>query len=194
MRISAGKHKNRKIVTALKSKGGQGEELHYRPTSERTRQAIFNIIENSSKISEHILKNAVVADICCGSGSFGLEALSRGAKRVYFIDASLEQIELVKFNIESIKETPNAHFIKARIPAIPLGSEKCDIIFIDPPYWSKLIPETLVNLASNGWLAENHVIIIELSKREEPVLTNEFEIFDLREYGKTKLIFCRLRR
>ena len=113
MRISGGKHKNRRIDTVLKKNNRIPiEEIEYRPTAERTRLAIFNIIENSPKIPERMIINANVADLFCGSGSFGLEALSRGAKHIYFVDSSSAQIELTRHNAEHIGEQKNTSFIK----------------------------------------------------------------------------------
>ena len=110
MRISGGKHKNRRIATSFKSKERtNSENLGYRPTAERTRQAIFNIIENSPRFPERFLIDATVADVFCGSGSFGMESLSRGAKHVYFLDASAEHIDLARQNITHINETQNVN-------------------------------------------------------------------------------------
>ncbi len=195
MRISGGKHKNRRITTSLKGKNKyEGDSPEYRPTAERTRLAIFNIIENSSMIPARMLIGANVADFFCGSGSFGLEALSRGAKHVYFIDSSSEQIELARQNATHMNETKNASFLKAHAPSLPQAPEKCQIVYLDPPYSSKLILESLQSLLKNGWLDEEHVVIIELSRRDEPEIPAEFEIFDIRTYGKTKLLFCALAR
>jgi 16S rRNA (guanine966-N2)-methyltransferase len=193
IRISGGKHKNRKIITTLKSKKYKPDDFSYRPTSDRTRQAAFNIIDNSSKIREGFLKNAIVADVFCGCGSFGIEALSRGAKNVYFIDSMFDQLELTRHNIETLQEHQNASYIKAKAPSLPPAAEKCNLIYLDPPYGSKVIPATLKALIDFGWLADDHIVVIEVGAKEMPALPKPFEIFDMREYGKTKLIFSCLK-
>lgn len=186
IRITAGKHKNRKVATQLKGK----PVVEFRPTAERTRQAIFNILENSKFIPERFIEDAVVADLFCGSGSFGLEAISRGGKEVYFIDSSLEQIQLVKANVAHIKEEDRAHYIRCDVNFLPLARKQCNIIYLDPPYNSKMVEKVLDRLVEQKWLAEHHVIIIEVGIREKLILNDNFEIFDEREYGKTKVVFC----
>jgi len=106
MRITTGKYKNKPIITQLK-----GTEVKYRPTTEKTRMAVFNLIAHSKFVEPDLIKDALVADICCGSGAFGIEALSRGAAKVYFIDRDYAQIKLAKTNIAHLKEEQNSVFI-----------------------------------------------------------------------------------
>lgn len=189
LRVSGGKYKNKKLFTELK-----GKKVDYRPSADRTRQAAFNILDNSSNFPDRFIHGAVVADLFCGCGSFGIEALSRGAKFVYFIDESYDQLELTKKNIATLGEEENATYIRSKAPKLPVAVEKCDLLYIDPPYYSAVVPNTVKNLHDNGWLSEKHVIIIELGSKEDCLLSDAFEIFDIREYGKTKLIFCCVRK
>lgn len=188
MKITSGIYKNRKILINVK----KGQTLMYRPTAARTRLAIFNIIQNSKFIPENFLQNAIVADICCGSGAFGLEAISRGANKVYFVDKSPEQINTVKENVSRLKEEGKAVFILADAQVLPAIKESCRIVFIDPPYHSGVLNNSLESIIKQGWLEGEHIIIVELSKKDKIILSSKFEILDTRVYGKTKLLFLHL--
>jgi 16S rRNA (guanine966-N2)-methyltransferase len=185
MRITGGIHKNRKIAVKIK----RGQSVTYRPTAARTRLAVFNIIQNSKLIPENFLNNAVIADICCGSGSFGLEAISRGTKKVYFIDESSDQLNIVKENIAHIKEEEKAAYILADARNLPTIRERCNIIYIDPPYGSGILKNCLNSIISQQWLESEHIIIVELSKKEKAELSEGIATIDTRTYGKTKLLF-----
>ncbi len=184
MRITAGKYKNKRILTKLK-----GAETKYRPTAERTRMAIFNMINHSSFAPERLIDGAIVADICCGSGSFGVEAISRGASKAYFIDKDTAQIKLAKANIASLKEEKNAVFISADATNMVPLADKFNIIFIDPPYTLNIASKILASLAESVMLDKNHIIILEANVREEIMFPDNFVVHNKREYGRTKVIF-----
>jgi 16S rRNA (guanine966-N2)-methyltransferase len=186
IRITSGKYKNRKIASSLKG----NKEVEYRPTSDRTRQAIFNIIANAKFMPDNFLAGAVVADIFCGSGSVGIEALSRGAKLVIFIDKLAEQIKLAKANIEYLNEQANSLFITCDVNFLPLAHHQCNIVYIDPPYGSKLMLTVMDNLVKQKWLAPHNIVVFELGVRDKVILGDKYELLDQREYGRTKLIFC----
>ena len=122
LRVISGKLKNRIIPTSNKIK--------FKPSTTRTREAIFNIIGSWSFDKE--LDGANVLDVFCGSGSLGLEALSRGAGFVGFIDASLEQINLLKTFIAKVDQEKNAGFIHATAEKLPYSNKLYDIVLMDP--------------------------------------------------------------
>jgi 16S rRNA (guanine966-N2)-methyltransferase len=186
MRITSGKYKNKPILTKLK-----GVEAKYRPTAERTRMAIFNMINHSRFASERILDGAIVADICCGSGSFGIEALSRGAAKVYFIDKDIAQIKLAKANIANIREEENSVFISADATNMMPLADKFNIIFIDPPYSLNIASKILefISRSAEFMLAPRHMIILEISTREEILFPKGFIVHEVRRYGRTQVIF-----
>ena len=173
-------------MTGLKS-----TEIAYRPTTERTRMAIFNMINHSNFIEENILDGAVVADICCGSGSYGLEALSRGAKKVYFIDKDPKQIHLVRKNVSHFKEEVNSVFLNINATNLSVLVDKIDIVFIDPPYEKGLADVILLSLSNCPSLSDQHVIIIEVEKLAKLKYPENFTVLNEREYSKTKVIFGR---
>lgn len=190
MRITGGKHKNRKIITQTKV----NLKVTYRPTAERTRLAAFNILLNARYIPENYLKDAVVLDIFCGCGSFGLEAISRGASKVFFIDQSPEQLDLVKLNLQTIGEASKSTLIRCDATTLPKPTSKCKIVYIDPPYNTEGITEkVLTELVKSEWLAPHNAIIIELNRTANVEMPEGFEVIDTRVYGKTKLLICTYR-
>lgn len=186
MRISGGKYVNKKIITHTKV----NKDVEFRATAERTRQAIFNIIQNANFIPENFLKDAIVGDLYCGSGSFGLEALSRGAGKAIFADQSAEQLEIVKKNLEYLGETENAKLIRADITNIPKMDLNCKLVYIDPPYNMNLVKPTVKSLIKSGWLAKEHLIVVESAKQEDLEEFDDLKVLDVRLYGRSKVTFC----
>ncbi len=178
MRIIGGTYRSRVLS------GFDGEDV--RPTADRTREALFNILSMQ-------VRGARVLDLFAGSGAVGIEALSRGAREVVLNDAAKESLALIKKNLASLK--------------IPLGEQvsligsdylTClatqrgtfDIIFIDPPYRKEFGVPALHTIAERGLLSEKGVAVYE---RDEP-FTGEIdglEQYDERRYGKAYLTFFR---
>ena len=129
MQIIAGIHKGRKLFTPT-DKG-------VRPTASKMREAVFNILTNMNAIED-----AKVVDLCCGTGALGIEAISRGAKLVVFIDGSNQHLQLARANIEQIKENDKAIFLRANAENLPKANQKFDLIFLDPPYHKKIADRT----------------------------------------------------
>ncbi|MDF3047506.1 MAG: methyltransferase [Candidatus Midichloriaceae bacterium] len=183
MRITTGKYKNKPIITKLK-----GEEAKYRPTTERTRMAVFNLIAHSKFVEPNLIEEAIIADVCCGSGAFGIEALSRGAAKVYFIDKDYARIKLAKTNIANLKEEQNSVFMTSDATNLMPLPDKFNIVYIDPPYTAGIAGKILVSIEKSLTLHENHIVIIEALIREEIELPSNFTALDQREYGRTKII------
>lgn len=186
MRITTGKYKNKPIITQLK-----GTEVKYRPTTEKTRMAVFNLIAHSKFVEPDLIKDALVADICCGSGAFGIEALSRGAAKVYFIDRDYAQIKLAKTNIAHLKEEQNSVFITSDATNLMPLPDKFNIVYIDPPYTAEIASKILASIEKSLPLHDNHIVIIEALIREPITLPDNFTALDQREYGRTKVIMGR---
>ncbi len=186
MRVITGKYRNKKIYTSLP----RAKELDFKPTTSKTRQAVFNMLLNSPRVGIDVV-GADVLDLCCGSGSFGIEALSRGAKHVTFIDIEEEHLKVARYNIESLNEASNCSFLRVSADRLPASSKKYNLIYIDPPYFSNLIIPTLNKLAEGKWLAKENMILIEAGDREKLELPEGFELLDHRKYGKTQLFFVK---
>ncbi len=179
MRIVAGKHKGRKIEL-LKDNGGI-----IRPTSEFAREAIFNILSHRKDGRGFVGKN--VLDAFCGTGAFGLEALSRGAAHVTFIDNSREALTSARHNAQRMNELGNVDFLQTNATKIGMARKKYSLIFIDPPYFDNLIPPTLLALHNFGWTEDDALLVIEHDSKETVEIPAMFEVIDQRRYGRAMI-------
>ncbi|MBR6737028.1 MAG: 16S rRNA (guanine(966)-N(2))-methyltransferase RsmD [Clostridia bacterium] len=167
MRIIAGKNKGKKLKTF------SGTDV--RPTSDRARESLFNILSNK-------VLGCNFLDLCCGTGAMGLEAHSRGASKVVFVDSSRESAKLSTENAKSIGLFEQV-VVKDAISYLKTTSDKFDIIFFDPPYAFSGI-ETVLNLVKEySLLKENGVFIYEHDKSLKTVEVNGFSVVDSRKYG-----------
>lgn len=185
MRIISGKHRGRRIAMA------EGTDI--RPTSGRTREAIFNILTHGSfgRNGESPLVDKRVVDIFCGSGGLGLEALSRGAAHVTFIDRNPHSLSLARENAERFKETETTSFIRSDSTQLPPAPHPCTVVFADPPYNKGMAAPALESLRKNGWLEQNALVVLELSAHELLHIPAGYELMDERRYGNSKVLILR---
>ena len=186
MRIISGKFRGLKLHPPV--------DLSIRPTSDRLKESLFSIIE-SNKYNIKI-KNSKVIDICSGTGALGIEALSRGAKSIYFIDKDPKAINVLQKNISKLKiDNKDKTYIKIikedALKALQDIKIIFDVVLIDPPYNSKIIEECLVKLKECNLIDLNSYIFAESSKNEN-INFNDFDILDTKIYGKSKLTILRL--
>lgn len=184
MRIVGGRNRGRRLVAPK----GAGT----RPTSDRIREAIFNILEHGLQLD---LDGCPVLDLFAGTGALGFEALSRGAGSVQFIDNSNAAIDLIRANAGALGEDA-VTVVRAdvrRLGAAPASDEPAGLAFLDPPYGAQLIPAALEVLTSPNWLADGAVLVIETSRDEILAPTDAFELVEERNYGSTKINFARFR-
>ncbi|MHB1377960.1 MAG: 16S rRNA (guanine(966)-N(2))-methyltransferase RsmD [Candidatus Humimicrobiaceae bacterium] len=180
IRIISGDFKGRKL------KGPVG--LNIRPTLDRVKESIFNVLGSN-------IKGTKVLDLFAGSGSLGLEALSRGAQFVYFIDNSNDSIELVKSNLDLIPQTKNRRAIVKSDAADFLNGFSdyiWDYIFLDPPFKidDKKMTEIFNILFYSRIIDENSVIIYEFFfKRKIEAEIGNFNIFKTSVFGEKKVIY-----
>lgn len=179
MRIIAGKHKGRKIELGRQA-------AHVRPTSSFTREAIFNILSHGAYGSQEDSPyfDKAVADLFCGTGAFGLEALSRGAAHVTFVDMDHHALLAARHNAERLGETEQTTFMRANATQLPVARMPHALIFLDPPYHANLIPPTLKSLLAGGWIGPDTLVIIEHDGREMPAIPPELAEIDKRHYGR----------
>ena len=186
MRIISGKFKGLKLQPPLDS--------NTRPTSDRLKEALFSILE-SHKYNLNINKSKVL-DICSGTGALGIEAISRGAKVAYFIEKDPKAIHVIEKNILKLKinNKNEVHIKLLKDDAIKaLGKIRTifDIVFIDPPYNSSIIEKCLIGLKESNLINNDSYIFAESSKNES-FNSDEYEVFDTKIYGKSKLTILRL--
>lgn len=188
MRITAGQFKNKQLVTH----GRNVQKGAIRPTTAKMREAIFNILKHSSYISPLLFEELNILDVCCGTGAFGLEGLSRGAHQAYFIDINRAHIALVKENIRSLSVEDRSNTMCIDATKLPTAPGIFQIIYIDPPYSYREILKILNSLENSGWLGQESIVIIEMRANHKLQLSEKFIILDTREYGITKLVFLKL--
>lgn len=156
-----------------------------RPTSDRVKEALFNII--ASKI-----ENSNVLDIFAGTGSLGIEALSRGASRTVFLDKSLECCGIIKENLAHTKLADRAEVYSTDftngIERLYKKGSKFDLIILDPPYNKNFIQETLNMLIKNDIIKDDGLIVAEHSTSDNlPGSIGRLESIDTRKYGDTMI-------
>lgn len=164
MRIIAGKHGGRKL------KEFKGNDV--RPTSDRAREALFNILGNITELS--------FLDLFSGTGAIGLEAISRGAYPVTMVDMSRESVALIKENLSALKETAKIYNEDA-FSYVRRTSERYDLIFLDPPY-AENAEDILKTVAERKLLNDGGLLIYEHSA-EKPFKSDEMRLTDSRRYG-----------
>jgi len=180
MRIIAGKFKGRKLESPV------GNDV--RPTSDKVREAVFSSLQET-------VPDAVFVDLFAGSGAVGIEALSRGALRVYFGDVSKESMALVKQNCRTCGCSNDAIFLlgdwrKVLSRVAEEAAGRVNVIFVDPPYQAGIYGEVLKETARLGLLAKDGVLALEHDRRD--VFPEECEGFRLlreRSYGKTAVSY-----
>ena len=184
MRIVTGTLRGRPIRTP------EGQDT--RPTSDRARQAVFNILEHAPWSDG--LEGLRVLDLFAGSGAMGLEALSRGAAACLFVESAAPALDVIRANIETFKLDGRARVLRqdaTRLDARPASEAAFDLAFLDPPYGKGLGEAALAALKAGGWLAEGAVIVFERGADEPERLIPGFEIVDQRRYGAAKLAVLR---
>ncbi|WP_352419968.1 16S rRNA (guanine(966)-N(2))-methyltransferase RsmD [Proteiniborus sp.] len=179
MRVITGKSKGSKLIAP---KG-----LHTRPTSDKVKEAIFNILGDISDKSQ-------VLDLYAGSGNMGIEFLSRGANVCYFIDNDINSIKSIKENLNRTKLIEQAVVYKntAEKALSILGSKGIvfDFIFLDPPYEKEIIVPILEKISKNKILKDKGIIVVEHeSKLILPKFANNLFKKDFRKYGGTTISF-----
>jgi 16S rRNA (guanine966-N2)-methyltransferase len=184
VRIVAGRHRGRQLESP--------DDLPIRPTSDRAREALFNILEHGRLAQGGLspVRSARVLDAFCGTGALGLEALSRGAAQAVFLDNDPAALRLARRNAANLGETAHATFLLADATRPPPG-EPCTLVFLDPPYDEDLVGSTLSALLDRGWLAPGAVAVAETKRRTNPAEIRGFDVVDDRHYGKARVVFYR---
>lgn len=184
MRITGGLYGGR-VIEAPKDRT-------IRPTSDKVRQAVFNVLN-----ARGLVDSAVLLDAFCGTGALGIEGLSWGASCCTFIDKNRESLELCRRNFAALKIDAKHNFIlkNATKPGIkPAEIPAANLIFLDPPYKQDLVQQSLEALISMGWLARGAYALVETEKTWNPAVLTEFghEIVLSRYYGDTQvaLVAC----
>ncbi len=161
-----------------------------RPLKDIVKESIFNIIKHSNNIKLDIKKSSIL-DLFSGSGSFGLECLSRGAERVIFNENYNLAIDVLKKNIKNLNCESKCEILKSDCFELYKNfDQKVDIIFMDPPFKEKKINELIDMIIQMKILKKDSLVIIHRNKKVEESLNNKLKIIDIRYYGLSKIIFA----
>jgi 16S rRNA (guanine966-N2)-methyltransferase len=160
MRIVAGAWRGRSLTAP------SGTET--RPTADRVRQALFDILLHAPWAGRAVVETASVLDVFAGTGALGLEALSRGAPRAVFVEQSRTALTALRANIAACRAADRCEVLPVDALSIPSG-ERADIVFLDPPYGKDLVARALTRLRSVGRVAAGSLIVAETG-RDEPAL------------------------
>jgi 16S rRNA (guanine966-N2)-methyltransferase len=189
LRITGGSARGRKLMPP---KSGQ---VDIRPTSDRVREALFNIIAQRTT-------GSVVLDLFAGTGALGIEALSRGADFVLFVDKSREAGRLIEANLRLCFQQPQAAFVRLDLAlhttgqVIPLAlppATRFDLVFMDPPYAQKLAEPLLTKIEKTALLAPGALVVVEEHRNAAlPSTAGGLTLINQRRYGETGLWFYEL--
>ncbi len=179
MRVTGGIGKGRRLKVPAGSR--------VRPTSDKVKQALFNILGEK-------VKGALFLDLFAGAGGVGIEALSRGAGNVVFVDDSRASLSVIKKNIEQTGFGERARVVAMRAETfLKKTSEQYDIIFLDPPYTHELAP-LLAMIAGPGILKTGAIVVAEhFKKQPSPAQAGNLLLYREAQYGDTVLVFYQLK-
>lgn len=184
MRIIGGNRRGLKLAEV-----GEGDAAaHLRPTSDRVREAIFNLLINAHG---NPVAGARVLDLFAGTGALGLEALSRGALQATFVDDGAKALALIRANIAKMRAEAETRVIRQDARRLgPNAGAGYGLVFLDPPYGKGLGEAVLAALLAEGWLAPGAMVVWE--EGAPPVVPDGFEQVDQRKYGDTVVTLLRV--
>jgi 16S rRNA (guanine966-N2)-methyltransferase len=191
------------VINSLRIVGGRfgGRKLEIppggavRPTSDRAREALFNILAHGDYRTPHgpLPLGARVLDVFAGSGALGLEALSRGAEHVAFLEQDPAHLKLIRKNAFLLNDGDAVSLLPRDGvnpgPPPSANPSPADLALLDPPYDSGLGPRALAALDRAGWLAPACTAVIEVAAKEAVEPPEGFEVREARKYGAAKLVF-----
>ena len=183
MRIISGSKKGKKILLP--------DPEITRPLRDSVKENIFNVLKHTRNFQTNF-QGIKVLDFFSGSGSFGLECISRGTKKVFFVENYFGVLPILKKNLASLKGVTNFEIIEIDINKENIKSflkDKFDIIFMDPPYKNKNLEELLIEIQNSKLLNKNGIIILHRHKSEKGNFPPNFKIIEEKKYGISKIFF-----
>ena len=188
MRIIGGKFKNKKLNFP--------KNFKTRPLKDNVKENIFNILSHSSKIGVSI-KNSNVLDLYAGSGSFGLECLSRDASNVFFVENNNDALKELKDNIKNLKSEKVSNCFPFDVLEfvknfnLKLYKKGFNIIFLDPPYKDKNYIEVIKSIKIKDMLSKKYILLIHREMNSENEINKYINILEKRIYGRSEIFFGR---
>ena len=183
MRIISGNFKGKKIY--------EPKDIKTRPLKDLTKESIFNIIAHSNKFSIDFKKSEIL-DLFSGTGSFGIECLSRGVKYVTFVENYNGILPVLKKNLLSLEKIKNYKIIEQDIFKnfnLKNLEKKFDIVFIDPPYKENDLTSLITLLINEKIVSARGIVIIHRHNKQQDVFPSAFKVIEQKKYGISKVIF-----
>ncbi len=181
VRIIAGKWRGKKLITP---KG-----LNVRPTSDRGKGALYDLLIHGKPAARGFkLRDAQVLDAFAGTGALGLEALSRGAAQVTFMENAKASQRAISANVSACQADSVVNLIETDVLAAPRATSPCGLIHLDPPYGKGLVSAALQRLETNGWIASGAICCAELGKDETLQIPEGFRQLEDRRYGAARIV------
>ena len=183
MRIIAGKLKGKKLI--------EPNDKKTRPLKDLVKESLFNVIKHSNKFSID-LENSNVLDLFAGVGSFGLEALSRGAKNVIFVDNYPNVLNILEKNIINLNLKKKCNILREDLLnnfSFNQLNQNFDIIYLDPPFKNKNMISLISNINESKILKTNGVIILHRHKNDNDDFSSVFKVIEEKKYGISKIVF-----
>ena len=176
MRVIAGEAGGRRL------KSGKGREA--RPTGDRVKEALYNILGN-------YVFEANILDLYAGFGGIGIEAISRGAKKAIFVEKNRRHTKIIEENLDLTRYNDKARVIKGDVlKTLPHLSDQFDIIFLDPPYAElELYQTTLDLILEHNLIKEDGIVVFEADSKKSPEIPQGYEVLKEKNYGDTSLTF-----
>ncbi len=186
MRIISGELKGKKLSVPL--------DKSTRPLRDMVRESIFNILDHSNKLSTEIY-NSKVLDLFSGTGSFGIECLSRGAAEVIFFENYHNSLKILKQNIFNLKLENRSivfDYSAYNLKEVNLEDRIFNIIFLDPPFKDMKIKSLIDQIKKLKVADENSLLVIHRNKKSEDNISQYLNVIDEKNYGLSKIFFCKL--
>ena len=186
MRIISGELKGKKLSNPL--------DKSTRPLKDMVRESIFNILDHSNKVTTKI-HNANVLDLFSGTGSFGIECLSRGATEVIFFENYHNSLKILKKNIFTLKlenKSKVYNYSAYNLEDSKIENRIFDIIFLDPPFKNEEIKSLIDQIKKLKITDENSILIIHRNKKSDDKISQYLNIIEEKNYGLSKIFFCKL--
>ena len=163
---------------------GKGDAAnHLRPTSDRVRESLFNLLQNGAL--GDVIEGAVVLDLFAGTGALGLEALSRGADSVTFVESGRVGQSLIASNVTKARAEGETRLIRVEATRLPPAETPATLVFLDPPYGKGLGQKALASALRGGWIAAGAIVVWE--ENAPQTAPDGFDPVDQRRYGETVL-------